>query len=150
MGAPGGACEPPGAGRDRGGGTRPLAPVAGIRRQDNPNGDHALRKGRPTEFTVETPAGSVLVFDGRLWHTGGNNRSLSRRVFRGVNYGPWWLNCHARRPHSVEHRLQDALGHTPSGHWPYLKGGPRVGDDQGGGRSLDLGYVLFYGLATGV
>lgn len=88
----------------------------------NPNGDHTLRQARPTEFTIEAPAGSVLVFDGRLWHTGGNNCSPSRRVFWGVNYAPWWLNCHARRPHSVEHRLQAARGHTPSGHWPYLKG----------------------------
>jgi len=92
------------------------------RSRANPNGDHGLRKARPTEFTVEAPAGSVLVFDGRLWHTGGNNRSLSRRIFWGVNYAPWWLNCHPRRPHSVEHRLQAARGHTPSGHWPYLKG----------------------------
>ena len=88
----------------------------------NPNGDPALKRARPTEFTVEAPAGSVLVFDGRLWHDGGVNRSSSRRVFWGVNYGPWWLNCHARRPHSVEHRLQAEAGHTPAGHWPYLKG----------------------------
>ena len=87
----------------------------------NPNGYPELKQAGPTEYQVEAAAGSVLVFDGRLWHKGGTNRSASDRVFWGVNYAPWWLNCHARRPHSVEHRIQTQAGHTPSGHWPYLR-----------------------------
>ena len=87
----------------------------------NPNGYPELKQARPTEYQVEAAADSVLVFDGRLWHKGGTNRSASDRVFWGVNYAPWWLNCHARRPHSVEHRIQTQAGHTPTGHWPYLR-----------------------------
>jgi|ETNmetMinimDraft_30_1059905.scaffolds.fasta_scaffold07839_2 hypothetical protein len=40
----------------------------------------------------------------------------SDRVFWGVNYAPWWLNYHARRPHSVEHQIQAQVGHMPTGH----------------------------------
>jgi len=88
----------------------------------NPNGYPELKKARPTEIQVEASAGSVLVFDGRLWHKGGTNRSVVPRIFWGVNYAPWWLNCHARRPCSVEHKIQSDAGYTPAGHWPYLKG----------------------------
>ena len=91
------------------------------RAANNPNGNADLARARPTEMQVEAPAGSVLVFDGRLWHKGGVNGSHRRRVFWGVNYAPWWINCHARRPHSVEHRIQAEAGHVPAGHWPYIK-----------------------------
>ena len=52
---------------------------------------------------------------------GGVNHSSSRRIFWSVNYSSYWPNCHARRLHSVEHRLQTEVGYTPTGHWPYLK-----------------------------
>jgi len=89
--------------------------------KNNPNGDPSLSKARPTEMQITAPAGSVLMFDGRLWHKGGVNYSNGRRLFVGVNYGPWWLNCHARRPNSVEHRIQAEAGHKPCGHWPYIR-----------------------------
>ena len=47
----------------------------------NPNGYPELKKARPTEIQVEASAGSVLVFDGRLWHKGGTNRSVAPRIF---------------------------------------------------------------------
>lgn len=93
------------------------------RATQNPNGDPNLRKGRLTELQVTAPRGSVVLFDGRLWHNAGSNYSNDRRIFHSVSYGPWWLNCHARRPDSVEHRIQTEAGHhAPAGHWPYVKG----------------------------
>jgi ectoine hydroxylase-related dioxygenase (phytanoyl-CoA dioxygenase family) len=46
---------------------------------------------------VEAAAGSVLVFDNRLWHKGGKNLSSGKRAFLGIKYIPSWLNIHIRR-----------------------------------------------------
>eukprot|EP01046_Picozoa_sp_COSAG06_P030882 COSAG06_NODE_2965_length_6019_cov_17.166723_1_plen_61_part_10 len=37
-------------------------------------------------------AGSVLVQDSRLWHTGGVNTSDAVRTSVVVRYAPWWLS----------------------------------------------------------
>jgi ectoine hydroxylase-related dioxygenase (phytanoyl-CoA dioxygenase family) len=37
------------------------------------------------------PAGSVLVFDGSIWHGGGANRSSERRLGLALNYCAGWL-----------------------------------------------------------
>ena len=91
-------------------------------------------------------AGSVFVFDNRLWvrtiacktdgiprcaacshtvalwqHKAGQNYSEGNRCFIGVKYIPSWLNIHIRRPNSVEHRIQsEMLGVQPWGHWPFV------------------------------
>lgn len=46
----------------------------------------------PTECQIEGAAGSVLVYDSRLWHAVASNRSASDRVALIVRYAPWWLN----------------------------------------------------------
>ena len=91
------------------------------RSKQNPNGDPSLSYARQSEIQVTAPAGSVLIFDGRLWHKGGSNYSRGRRLFCGISYVPWWLNCHARRPNCVEHRIQKDAGYQPTGHWPFVK-----------------------------
>ncbi len=46
----------------------------------------------PTECQIEGAAGSVLVYDSRLWHAVAPNQSESDRVALIVRYAPWWLN----------------------------------------------------------
>jgi ectoine hydroxylase-related dioxygenase (phytanoyl-CoA dioxygenase family) len=48
--------------------------------------------GEPAEtISAEMPAGSVLVFDGSIWHGGGDNRTSERRVGIAMNYCAGWL-----------------------------------------------------------
>jgi ectoine hydroxylase-related dioxygenase (phytanoyl-CoA dioxygenase family) len=48
--------------------------------------------GEPVETrAAEMPAGSVLVFDGSIWHGGGANRSTERRLGLAMNYCAGWL-----------------------------------------------------------
>ncbi len=44
------------------------------------------RADESDSIQVEMPAGSVLFYDGSLWHGGGENRSSSRRMGIVVNY----------------------------------------------------------------
>ena len=44
------------------------------------------------EVQVVAKAGSVLVQDSRLWHTGGVNTSDAVRTSVVVRYAPWWLS----------------------------------------------------------
>ena len=46
----------------------------------------------PGEVQVVAKAGSVLVQDSRLWHTGGVNTSDAVRTSVVVRYAPWWLS----------------------------------------------------------
>jgi ectoine hydroxylase-related dioxygenase (phytanoyl-CoA dioxygenase family) len=49
--------------------------------------DRRPGKGEQAEYVeAEMPAGSVLVYDGGLWHGGGDNRSAARRVGIVVNH----------------------------------------------------------------
>ncbi len=48
--------------------------------------------GEPVETRVaEMAAGSVLVFDGSIWHGGGANRTGERRLGLAMNYCAGWL-----------------------------------------------------------
>jgi ectoine hydroxylase-related dioxygenase (phytanoyl-CoA dioxygenase family) len=48
--------------------------------------------GEPVETrAAEMPAGSVLVFDGSIWHGGGANHSTERRLGLAMNYCAGWL-----------------------------------------------------------
>lgn len=48
--------------------------------------------GEPVEtVAAEMPAGSVLVFDGSIWHGGGANHTDARRVGLAMNYCAGWL-----------------------------------------------------------
>ena len=57
-------------------------------------GSHA---SPPAQYTMEDtlPAvmerGSVLIFSGKLWHAGGNNRSTAIRHTQAINYSLGWL-----------------------------------------------------------
>ena len=65
--------------------------VPGTHRADRspqPFGEPA--DGRDTRV-AEMPAGSVLVFDGSIWHGGGANRSIKRRLGLAMNYCAGWL-----------------------------------------------------------
>ena len=46
----------------------------------------------PSERQVEGGAGSVLMYDSRMWHAGSPNQSEKPRVALIVRYAPWWLN----------------------------------------------------------
>jgi ectoine hydroxylase-related dioxygenase (phytanoyl-CoA dioxygenase family) len=50
--------------------------------------------GEPAEAetrAAEMPAGSVLVFDGSIWHGGGANRTGERRLGVAMNYCAGWM-----------------------------------------------------------
>lgn len=48
--------------------------------------------GEPAETrAAEMPAGSVLVFDGSIWHGGGANRTTERRIGLAMNYCAGWM-----------------------------------------------------------
>ena len=56
-------------------------------------------------------AGSVLMFDSRLWHATATNRSDKPRIGMPVRYAPWWLNLDVLRPGSDERsRMVDEVG----------------------------------------
>lgn len=57
----------------------------------------------PTEFHAVGSAGSVLLYDSRMWHAVPPNRSDTDRVALIVRYAPWWLNLEPTRPGSAEH-----------------------------------------------
>jgi ectoine hydroxylase-related dioxygenase (phytanoyl-CoA dioxygenase family) len=46
----------------------------------------------PGEIQVVAKAGSVLVQDSRLWHTGGVNVTSEARTSAVVRYAPHWLS----------------------------------------------------------
>ncbi|MCY3737870.1 MAG: phytanoyl-CoA dioxygenase family protein [Gemmatimonadaceae bacterium] len=57
----------------------------------------------PTETHAVGAAGSVLVYDSRLWHAVPPNRSDEDRVALVVRYAPWWLNLEPAREGGAEH-----------------------------------------------
>ena len=57
----------------------------------------------PTEFHAVGRAGSVLLYDSRMWHAVPPNKSTEERVALIVRYKPWWLNLEPTRPGSAEY-----------------------------------------------
>ena len=57
-------------------------------------GLHGFDQDRPhkDERSAVGEAGSVLLYDSRLWHAVAPNRSDRDRVALIVRYAPWWLN----------------------------------------------------------
>jgi ectoine hydroxylase-related dioxygenase (phytanoyl-CoA dioxygenase family) len=92
-------------------------------------GSHEQEHGKPGRgqaVPVEMPAGSVLLFPGRLWHGAGANTSTRPRLAVVIDYiQPWLRPCEAHTlsagPDQVRplpQRLQELLGfNQPS---PYL------------------------------
>ncbi len=83
------------------------------RSKDNPTGPNGVDPlaPYPTEMQITGTAGSVLVFDSRLWHTSAPNHSDRSRVGLAVRYAPWWLNLDVLMPGSDERaRMVDEPG----------------------------------------
>lgn len=57
----------------------------------------------PTEINVSGAAGSVLLYDSRLWHAVASNQSDQPRVALIVRYAPWWLNLNPTMIGRPEH-----------------------------------------------
>jgi ectoine hydroxylase-related dioxygenase (phytanoyl-CoA dioxygenase family) len=64
------------------------------------------RARHPDEMPVLPEAGSVLVFDGHLWHAGGENRSGAPRR----SYQVQFVACDSAPPPDLPHSLPDSLG----------------------------------------
>ena len=54
--------------------------------------------------SVTGPAGSMILFDSRLWHCPPGNPSDTARVALGLRYAPWWLNIAPLDPDSDQRR----------------------------------------------
>jgi len=83
------------------------------RSRNNPSGDNGVDPGvpYPTEMHATGEAGSVLLFDSRLWHATAPNTSNAPRVGVAVRYAPWWLSLDVLMPGSDERaRMVDETG----------------------------------------
>lgn len=71
----------------------------------NPSADIGVDRAlpHPHERAVTGSPGSVFLYDSRLWHCAGSNRSTAPRVAITCRYAPWWLNLNVRRRGSAEH-----------------------------------------------
>ena len=79
--------------------------VPGSHRSDNnPTGNNGVDAGAPypTEMQATGDAGSVLIFDSRLWHATAPNLGDTPRVGLAVRYAPWWLSLDVLMPGSDE------------------------------------------------
>lgn len=79
--------------------------VPGSHRQpDHPRQDGPIQPltPYPGERRLTGRAGSVAMFDARLWHATGPNVSGNRRVAAVIRYAPWWLNINPLRPGTVD------------------------------------------------
>lgn len=62
------------------------------RSENNWTGGLDIEQPYPGEVQATGPAGSVVLFDSRLWHTNGANNSTDPRVGMIMTYFPWWLS----------------------------------------------------------
>jgi ectoine hydroxylase-related dioxygenase (phytanoyl-CoA dioxygenase family) len=97
-------------------------------------GSHQLPGGKPgtsNATPVEMPAGSLLLFSGRLWHGAGANISTRPRLAVVIDYAqPWLRSCEAHTlsadPSQVRllpQRLQELLGfNQPSPYFGFING----------------------------
>jgi phytanoyl-CoA dioxygenase PhyH len=58
----------------------------------------------PGETQMGGRAGTVVLFDARLWHAVAPNRTEKPRVAAIVRYAPWWLNTSPLRPGTVDRK----------------------------------------------
>ena len=84
------------------------------RSSTNRTGGLDLPIPHPGEIQVTGAAGSVLLFDNRLWHAGGPNRGDGPRVGVLNLYFPWWLCQDQNMPAGtdVRERLKEETGLT--------------------------------------
>jgi len=76
------------------------------RSQTNPSGGDLFDREapHPAELQIEAPAGSVMLFDSRLWHCVAVNHSNEPRYAINVGYTAWWLNLQPTRIDSPEYQ----------------------------------------------
>ncbi|HZT30177.1 MAG TPA: phytanoyl-CoA dioxygenase family protein [Bryobacteraceae bacterium] len=74
------------------------------RHPDHPRKDGPIQPVAPYpgERQLVGRAGTVAVFDARLWHAVAPNRTGHPRVAAIVRYAPWWLNVNPLRPGTVD------------------------------------------------
>ena len=60
----------------------------------NPSGGDCHDREAPhaAEVQISGAAGSVILFDSRLWHSVTTNHSDEPRIALNAGYAPWWLN----------------------------------------------------------
>ena len=98
-----------------GGGGTLLVPGS-HRASGNPSGDVGVDAFAPypTEIQAVGAAGSVLMFDSRLWHSSAANTSQETRVAVVVRWAPWWLNLNPLVPGTAEYEaLAEETGERP-------------------------------------
>jgi ectoine hydroxylase-related dioxygenase (phytanoyl-CoA dioxygenase family) len=71
----------------------------------NPSGGGSFDRetAHPDEIQIAAPAGSVVLFDSRLWHCVATNHSKEPRYAMNIGYAPWWLNQQPQRVGSADH-----------------------------------------------
>ena len=71
----------------------------------NPSGNDGFDReaAHPDEIQLSAPAGSVILFDSRLWHCVATNHSDEPRYAMNIGYAPWWLNLQPQRVGSPDH-----------------------------------------------
>jgi len=97
-----------------GGGT--LLVPGSHRSPNNPSADMGVDASAPypTEVQATGPAGSVLMFDSRLWHSSAANTSRETRVAVVVRWAPWWLNVNPLVPGTADYEaLAEETGERP-------------------------------------
>lgn len=74
------------------------------RTRTNPSGGelHDREAPHPAEVQISGDAGSVMLFDSRLWHCVTTNHSDQPRVALNVGYAPWWLNLQPQKEGTAE------------------------------------------------
>ena len=75
------------------------------REPTNPSGGDGFDREapHPQEIQICGAAGSVMLFDSRLWHCVATNHSGKPRVAISVGYAPWWMNLVPTREGSPEY-----------------------------------------------
>lgn len=69
-----------------------------------PGGEYDPAEPYPGEARLIGKAGTIGVFDARLWHAVAPNISGTDRVAVLVRFAPWWLNLDTLRPGTVDHQ----------------------------------------------
>ena len=74
------------------------------RKSDHPRTNGVLDPKQPLEGEQRLlgKAGSVGIFDTRMWHAIAPNVSSEDRVSVIVRYAPWWLNLDPLRPGTID------------------------------------------------
>ena len=97
-----------------GGGT--LLVPGSHRASNNPSGEAGIDAlaPYPTEVQATGAAGSVLMFDSRLWHSQAANATQDTRVAVVVRWAPWWLNLNPLVPGTAEYEaMAEETGERP-------------------------------------